>query len=280
MNKLIEESRITFYKDKSVITKSDFLAIEAPLELEIRYWDHARPIKKDLVLLMRSPGSDEDLVRGFLLSEGIINRGDDIDRIQLVDNRHRSEEKADKAVVFIKKGIQIDSEKLNRNFISSSSCGFCGKDNMESLNESCFILPKGGFQLHAELILQLKEKLNKAQEAFDQTGGVHGVGILDTNGDIEYLKEDVGRHNALDKVIGSIARKSPPPYFSKGLLFSGRTSYEMVHKALMLGFPFIVSIGAPTSLAAQFADENDMTLICFLKENRMNIYSGEQRIVF
>jgi FdhD protein len=280
MNELIQKSRILIYKDGACLEQEDLLAVEAPLEVEIRYWDAERPIKKDLVLLMRSPGNDEYLVRGFMLSEGIIARAQDIERIQLVDNRHRSEEKADKAVVFISKLIQIDSERLNRNFISSSSCGFCGKDSMESLNESCFILPNSGFELSVDKILKLREVLDEAQRSFDATGGVHGVGIINSTGALEYIQEDVGRHNALDKVIGMIAKDLQPPYFSHGLIFSGRTSYEMVHKALMLGFPFVVSIGAPTSLAVDFADENDMTLICFLKEKRMNIYSGDQRIVF
>lgn len=280
MNALIERSQILIYREGEKKIKDDFLAIESPLEVELRYWDNGQAFKKDLVLLMRSPGADKQLVTGFLLSEGIINRATDIERVHLIDNSHQNEEKADKAVAFLSKDLQIDTEKLNRNFISSSSCGFCGKDNMESLNESCFILPKSGFELTVKSILSLKAKLDTAQETFDQTGGVHGVGIINIDGDLDYLMEDVGRHNALDKVIGQIAEVLEPPYFTKGLLFSGRTSYEMVHKALMLGFPFVVSIGAPTSLATQFADENDMTLICFLKENRMNIYSGEQRIVF
>jgi FdhD protein len=277
----MRHSEILIYKNRQVDRKNDLLAIEAPLEVEIRFWKPSgEAVKQNLVLLMRTPGADENLVTGFLLSEGIIREASDIEKIHLIDNLHRSEEKADKAVVFISNKVQIDTDRINRNFISSSSCGFCGKDNMESLNDSCFILPKSSFSISAQNVLGLKQALNAAQEAFEQTGGVHGVAVINNLGQIEYLQEDVGRHNALDKVIGMISKEQKPPFFSKGLVFSGRTSYEMVHKSLMLGFPFVVSIGAPTSLAVDFADENDMTLICFLKENRMNIYSGEQRVVF
>lgn len=278
--KEVAQAHIKIYRKDKLEELDDLLAAEAPLEVELRYFKAGEQQKLPLVLLMRSPGKDKELVTGFLLSEGIIRNQDDVERFQFVDNGFRMEEKPDKMFVILKKEVEVDGDKLERNFLSSSSCGLCGKDSMESLNDSCFILPRDSFKIEADKVLALKQKLNEGQNAFSLTGGLHAVGLINEQGEIEILCEDVGRHNALDKVIGSLSQQQHPPFYNKGLLLSGRTSYEMVHKALMLGFPFIVSIGAPSSLAVNMAEESDLTLVGFLKENRMNIYSAEQRIVF
>lgn len=278
-NRVISEAEIKVLYPDEIKEGIDVLATESPLDLSLRYWNGTQWLTYQYSVLMRTPGADRNLVFGLLFAEGIISEADQVEKIQLIDNAFE-EEKIDKAVVFLSKQCSFRPSENNRNLISNSSCGFCGKDTLESLQHSCFILPRIGIQLEKNAIWNLKNQLIKEQSAFNLTGGIHAVAAVNAQGEIEVLKEDVGRHNALDKVVGCLLEEGQAPFTNKALLLSGRASFEMVHKAMMAGFPVVIAIGAPSSMAVDFAEENNMTLIGFLKENRMNIYSAQQRVVF
>ena len=278
-NRVISEAEIKVLYPDEIKEGVDVLATESPLDLSLRYWNGTQWLTHQYSVLMRTPGADRNLVLGLLFAEGIISEANQVEKIQLIDNAFE-EEKIDKAVVFLSKQCSFSPTENNRNLISNSSCGFCGKDTLESLQHSCYILPRIGIQLEKNTIWNLKGQLINEQSAFNLTGGIHAVAAVNAQGEIEVLKEDVGRHNALDKVVGCLLEEGQPPFTNKGLLLSGRASFEMVHKAMMAGFPLVIAIGAPSSMAVDFAEENNMTLIGFLKENRMNIYSAQQRVVF
>lgn len=278
-NRVISEAEIKVLYPDEIKEGVDVLATESPLDLSLRYWNGTQWLTHQYSVLMRTPGADRNLVLGLLFAEGIISEANQVEKIQLIDNAFE-EEKIDKAVVFLSKQCSFSPTENNRNLISNSSCGFCGKDTLESLQHSCYILPRIGIQLEKNAIWNLKGQLINEQSAFNLTGGIHAVAAVNAQGEIEVLKEDVGRHNALDKVVGCLLEEGQPPFTNKGLLLSGRASFEMVHKAMMAGFPVVIAIGAPSSMAVDFAEENNMTLIGFLKENRMNIYSAQQRVVF
>lgn len=278
-NRVISEAEIKVLYPDEIKEGIDVLATESPLDLSLRYWNGTQWLTYQYSVLMRTPGADRNLVFGLLFAEGIISEADQVEKIQLIDNAFE-EEKIDKAVVFLSKQCSFRPSENNRNLISNSSCGFCGKDTLESLQHSCYILPRIGIQLEKNAIWNLKNQLIKEQSAFNLTGGIHAVAAVNAQGEIEVLKEDVGRHNALDKVVGCLLEEGQAPFTNKALLLSGRASFEMVHKAMMAGFPVVIAIGAPSSMAVDFAEENNMTLIGFLKENRMNIYSAQQRVVF
>lgn len=278
-NRVISEAEIKVLYPDEIKEGVDVLATESPLDLSLRYWNGAQWLTHQYSVLMRTPGADRNLVLGLLFAEGIISVADQVEKIQLIDNAFE-EEKIDKAVVFLSKQCSFSPSENNRNLISNSSCGFCGKDTLESIQHSCYILPRMGIQLEKNAIWNLKGQLINEQSAFNLTGGIHAVAAVNAQGEIEVLKEDVGRHNALDKVVGCLLEEGQAPFTNKALLLSGRASFEMVHKAMMAGFPVVIAIGAPSSMAVDFAEENNMTLIGFLKENRMNIYSAQQRVVF
>jgi len=219
---------------------------------------------------MRTPGHDWDLATGFLFTEGIIDNYNSIESITVPAENV--------IVIHVSKDTNVNLQKLQRHFYTSSSCGVCGKGSIEAIYTLNGKAKVSDFTIDPTLLCSLPERLRKEQSVFDQTGGLHASAIFDLQGNLQLLREDVGRHNALDKVIGSAFRQKQLPLDKHILLLSGRASFELIQKAAMAGIGMVAAIGAPSSLAVELANDCGMTLCGFLKNDRFNIYSGNQRI--
>ena len=252
----------------------DALAVEEPLEIRLTYGPSDGRVQKSLSVTMRTPGHDRELALGFLFAEGIIKDNRDVVSIQ-------NDERTNGSVVDIElhESIAPALSSLDRHFYTSSSCGVCGKTSLEAVRMALVFPPDiDHIQLSASLLYKLPALLRQRQEIFDQTGGLHASALFNLQGKLVLLREDVGRHNALDKLIGASIIEGCLPLNNHVLLLSGRISFELVQKAAMAGIRIVTAVGAPSSLALSLARENNMTLIGFLRDNRFNIYTGEQRI--
>jgi len=251
----------------------DVLATEEPLEIRLIFGPADKRIKKSLSVTMRTPGADAELATGFLYTEGIIKDFEDIQSIRsTVENV---------IAVEINEHIRLDLSKLERNFYTTSSCGVCGKSSIDAVRTVCVNRSSGeNISFPASLIYQLPNLLREQQSIFESTGGLHASALFDVQGNLLLLREDVGRHNALDKLIGSTLAKGMVPLDSYLLLLSGRASFELIQKAAMAGIKIVAAVGAPSSLAVQMAEESSITLIGFLRDQRFNIYTGDKRIIF
>lgn len=254
--------RISKRTPSEILEQSDNLAVEEPLQVVV----DGRP----LAVLMRTPGDDEVLVMGFLLTEGIISKANEVTRVDI-------EAKENHALVFLSDGHEMDWERLTRHLFSASSCGLCGKTTVEAILQNHPAITSD-FQIDEDTLLEAPQTLRKAQETFQTTGGLHASGIFNQKGELLALYEDVGRHNALDKVIGyALSQKiSPSECF---LLVSGRISFELMQKSLAAGIPLVAGISAPSSLAVEFAQDSGQILIGFLRPPTFNIYQGAERIL-
>lgn len=262
--KQISVMRVT---DGSHQINLDKVIVESPLEIRIRH----RNRSSQLAITMRTPGSDRDLGIGFLYTEGILK---DINHIQEVKD-------LDLNVIEISlvDHISIPDGILQRNTFMSSSCGICGKASLDLIKTHTQFLPwSSKFKIPLDIILSLKAKLDGMQNIFSQTGGNHTVALFDLEGDLIHLSEDVGRHNAMDKLIGNLLQKNRLPLNNSICLLSGRASFELVQKGMMAGIGCLVAVGAPSSFAIELAEESGMTLIGFLKDIGFNIYTGEGRL--
>lgn len=267
----------------------DVLAVEEPLEIRIGLPLDGEIEHRAISITMRTPGDDGELAAGFLFSEGIIHSPDQIKQIRhcglKIGKGKGALERANALNsntirVDLRECIDIDLKRLERNFYTTSSCGVCGKSSIDALHTgvkhiAAADLPKVG----SSLIHKLPDILRASQDVFEQTGGLHASALFDLDGTLNIVREDVGRHNALDKVIGAKFMAGEAPLSDKILLVSGRASFELVQKALMAGIPILTAVGAPSSLAVELAAEFGMTLIGFLRDNRFNIYTGGARIV-
>ncbi len=244
----------------------DLVAVEEPLQITV----DGVPI----AVVMRTVGDDTDLVMGFLVTEGIVDSVVSVRRIDL-------EQKLNHALVFLEDDVQVDLAKLQRNLYSASSCGICGKASIDEvfLNiKKPLDEPDGGkFFITKENLIEATNRLKGSQDVFAQTGGLHAAGLFNRDGELLIIREDVGRHNAIDKVIGR-ALTDGINLSDVVLQLSGRVSFEVVQKALMVGIPLVSAISAPTSLAIDFAKRGDLTLVGFMRGDKMNIYSGSDRI--
>lgn len=245
----------------------DEFAIEEPLEIRVD--------NQCVSVTMRTPGHDDELAAGFLVTEGLIKKRSDVLKIEPYP---RNKEK-NVINVFLSSEVAVDFKKLTRHVFASSSCGLCGKATIESVHQH-FPKIKSKVFVAAKTILGLPEKLRAAQEIFARTGGLHAAAIFDLDGNLIVLREDVGRHNAVDKVLGHEFLEGVFPLERNILMVSGRTSFEIVQKALAARIPIICAVSAPSSLAVEFARESGQTLIGFLREDRMNVYSHSKRIKF
>jgi len=253
----------------------DVLASEEPLEIRLEHNADGLVAQKTISVTMRTPGNDLELATGFLFTEGIIASKDEIEMKPGSGGANNNI-----ITVSIKAGIDIDIKKLERHFYTTSSCGVCGKTSIEAIKTVCKLSETANdAQYPAALIRSLPEKLRYGQDIFERTGGLHASALFDGTGKLILLREDVGRHNALDKLIGAALLAGMLPLHEHILLLSGRISFELVQKAAMAGIKMITAIGAPSSLAVETAAAFDMTLIGFLRDQRFNIYSGAQRIV-
>ena len=251
----------------------DVLSIEEPLEIRLKYIQDNEVYNQTISVTMRTPGNDVELALGFLLTEGIISDYGAIQEVFHVD-KNCALQKKNSIQVVLNDGFTPHLLQSERNFYTTSSCGVCGKSSIESIKT---VSPfensnKPKFDISAFVLYQLPQKLRAAQSDFANTGGIHASGLFSIDGELLLLQEDVGRHNALDKLIGQVFAKGLLPLNQHILLLSGRISFELVQKAAMAGISIVVAIGAPSSLAVELAQEFDMTLIGFLNENRFNIY--------
>jgi len=255
---------------------ADLLAAEEPLEIRLCFGAALQRKQQSISVTMRTPGNDFELAIGFLFTEGIIKQIEDIHTIKHCNGLHENVVKVE-----LKEEVTVDIGKLERNFYTTSSCGVCGKSSIEAVRTVCR-LPhtiNDTLQFSSEIIYSLPAVLRSTQAVFENTGGLHGCALFDTSGNLILTREDVGRHNAVDKLIGAALAQSLLPLDSYLLLLSGRASFELIQKAWMAGIKMIAAVGAPSSLAVQMAEEAGMTLIGFLRNKSFNIYSGEHRII-
>ena len=245
--------------------KDDILAIEEPLEIKMKYNSGQAMIEKNLSITMRTPGNDDELASGFLFTEGIIKNTDEIKSIKQYSENSISVE--------LNENVRPVENKLERNFYTTSSCGVCGKASIDAIaTVTNFKISDKFPRVSPEIIISLPEKLSRLQEVFKSTGGLHASALFDLSGTFLELREDVGRHNALDKLIGSRLLKKSLPLSDTILLLSGRASFELIQKASMAGIPIVVAIGAPSSLALELAKQSGITLIGFLRGGKYNLY--------
>ena len=260
-------------------TFDDVVATEEPLEIRLAYTrPDGRRTQKSISITMRTPGNDGELAVGFLLTEGIVAHGADIDAVAPCGppaaNGLINVVRVDLAV-----GVEVDIARLERHFYTSSSCGVCGKASLEAVAvQGRYDLRDNPLRMSAAALGSLPERLREQQSVFESTGGLHASGLFDAHGQIRVSREDVGRHNALDKLIGQALFKDEVPLGEYGVVVSGRASFELMQKAMMAGIPMLAAVGAPSSLAVEFAEEFGMTLVGFLKADKFNVYSRPDRI--
>lgn len=267
--------------------RSDVVIEESPLQIIIAYGEANNRKKENLSVTMRTPGSDFEMVTGFLFCEGFIQSAADILSMKFIGNPDDATLQENSMLVEIATHVLFDIENKKRNFLSSASCGFCGKINADMIGQQVFSPLTNTFKINAECLYNLPELLNKSQNLFTQTGGAHAVALIAPSNSpgggeknkLIHISEDVGRHNAMDKLVGFMLKKKLLPLSNYIVLFSGRLSYELLQKSLMAGIPIVCAIGAPSSLAIEMAEENGVTLIGFLKDKSFNIYCGAERII-
>lgn len=251
--------------------RSDLLVIEEPLQFCL----NGSPIS----ITMRSPGSDLDLAVGFLFTEGIINDVRQILAMRAESGEDMPGNTGDRVTIRLRPDIAIDPGRIRRNFYTNSSCGVCGKLAIGAIEVSpAFPMRQSGPQFRADIIYRLPDLLRRAQDTFDRTGGIHAAALFSPEGTMLGLREDVGRHNAVDKLIGSALRDGGVPLCDSLILVSGRAGFELVQKSIMAAIPVLAAVGAPSSLAVELAQRFGMTLLGFLRNQRFNIYSGSWRI--
>ena len=272
--------KVLKFKSKVLNEFDDQISIEEPLEIILKYKDKKTWVKKTISITMRTPGHDEDLVRGFLFNERVVEQINHIDNIELVGDPVGQYNLKNKAVATINNSENIDIDKIKRNFLTNSSCGVCGKTSLDSLevikkDKILRSVPK----INHEIIMKSPLMLRQNQSEFAKTGGIHASGLFDKKGNVIALREDVGRHNALDKLIGLVLKENFLDNNSQFLTCSGRLNFDLVQKALMANIGVLVGVGAPTSLAVDLAKKFNMTLVGFVKDKSFNIYSNNERII-
>lgn len=258
----------------------DRVAIEEPLEIRVDALDAGTRRTKSISITMRTPGHDSELAAGFLFTEGILRSPLDIAEIIGFGPETGAHQGQNTVAVRLHDDAVVAWPKLDRHFYSTSSCGVCGKASLDALEvPGLRAVSRDGLQVAAAEIHALQEKVRAHQETFELTGGLHGAALFHSAGELLALREDVGRHNAVDKLLGSEFMAGSTPLSDRVLFLSGRASFELVQKALVGGIAMVVAVGAPSSLAVELAKRFDMTLIGFVRDGRFNIYSGAWRVV-
>jgi len=276
-----QEFEITRVQSHDSLVARDVIATEEPLEIRIGFRAAAGREEKNVSITMRTPGNDEELAAGFLFTEGILKSP-----AEIIEIWHRSppvpgSDLRNVIRVDLVDDALVDLERLERHFYTTSSCGVCGKASIDALRVQTSYtaaIAESNFMIGPDNVSSLARKLEKKQEIFGKTGGLHASGLFDASGEISVAREDVGRHNAMDKLIGRLFLDDNLPAAEHGIVVSGRTSFELVQKVAMAGVPMLVAVGAPSSLAIDIAREFGITLVGFLRDGRFNIYSAKQRI--
>ena len=268
------------FKKNKFENVNDFISIEEPLEISLKYKEQNKWVQNSLSITMRTPGHDEDLVRGFLFNEQIIQNLKDIKTIESFGEKVGQYNIQNKILVTLNNSKNVNILKIKKDFLTNSSCGVCGKSSLDALD----ILkkektPKSNPKLSKEVLIHSPSILRKNQSEFAKTGGIHASGLFSSNGDLITLREDVGRHNALDKMIGDSLINNYLQPTDQFITCSGRLNFELVQKVLMTNIGFMIGVGAPTSLAIDLANKFDMTLVGFVKEDSFNIYTNNQKVI-
>jgi len=273
----IKSFEIKKFKPKGIEETPDLVVIEEPLEIRLAFGEEDNRQQKSISVTMRTPtGHDFELALGFLFTEGIISSFGDVLSVHYCKNTGRQAEE-NIVRVELKPQIEVNLQSIERHFYSTSSCGICGKASIEAIEQKCTILPKTDFKVSEEFIKSLPEVLAKNQVFFKHTGGLHAAMILNEAGEW-FLREDIGRHNALDKVIGASLQQNLLPLTDLVLIMSSRASFELIQKAAMAGIPIMACVGSPSSLAIETAQVLGITLIGFLREESFNVYTHTDRI--
>ena len=272
--------KVNKFKTDTHEEKDDLISIEEPLEISLKFEKENKTITQLLSITMRTPGQDEDLVRGFLYNEQIIKDIKHISSIEKFGDKVGQYNIQNKILVTLNNSQNVNISKIKRDFLTNSSCGVCGKSSLDALE----IIkkdktPKSNPKLSKEIIINSPSILRKNQSEFAKTGGIHASGLFSSNGKLISLREDVGRHNALDKLLGHSIQNGLLDPRVQFIACSGRLNFELVQKGLMANIGIMAGVGAPTSLAVDLAKRFDMTLLGFVKETSFNIYSNKQRII-
>ncbi|HXP71071.1 MAG TPA: formate dehydrogenase accessory sulfurtransferase FdhD [Candidatus Dormibacteraeota bacterium] len=265
----VDLTQVTEWNSGIATRKDDFLAAEEPLEIRIG--------ESPLSVTMRTPGHDVELAAGFLFTEGLVQRREQIVALESVtgdnDGKRGNVVRAE-----LSSEALPDFEKLRRHFFAASSCGICGKASIDAVRSRLLRIPNPDFRVAPNLLVSLPEALRSAQDVFERTGGLHAAALFDSGGKLLIVREDIGRHNAVDKIIGWALLNDRIPLTDCVLLVSGRGGFEIIQKAIVAGIPVVASVSAPSSLAVQLARELRLTLIGFLRGNRFVVYAGDDRV--
>ena len=258
---------------------ADLLAVEEPLEIQLVTASAAGAAARSISITMRTPGADRELALGFLYTEGILDSNRHAVAVDELGEPDAETGAINRIRVELAEDADVDLERLERHFYTTSSCGVCGKASLEALHaEGIVPAPAGQPLFTRDTLNRLSDRLRAEQAVFAQTGGLHAATAFGPDGEIVVVREDVGRHNATDKVVGALLAAGQLPASELGMLVSGRASFELIQKTLVAGMPLLAAVGAPSSLAVRTAREFGMTLVGFLRDGRFNVYSGEERI--
>ena len=274
-NNQVEHINIQRISDGILTAMNDQVAVEEPLEIQLDYSTSTGFMQKNIAVTMRTPGNDEELAAGFLFSEGVIQNNGSIKGIRSFSADEN------RVLISLRENVKPILQNVERNFYSTSSCGICGKASIDAIRlTSVFKEENNSLSVNATVLHGLQDTLRKQQLIFENTGGIHASALFTLDGNFMMLREDVGRHNALDKIIGAALLNDQLPLNNCILLLSGRASFELLQKASMAGIKIVVAVGAPSSLAVEMAKETGITLIGFLRNDRFNIYAGNERIIY
>lgn len=259
--------------------REDCLAVEEPMEIRIVFGPPERRTGRSLSITMRTPDHDFELAAGFLFTEGVVNRAEQILGFEFCGEIAEGRQRPNIVRVELDSQLNVQIQNLQRHFYTTSSCGICGKGSLEAIRSGGIKPVDSPLAVRSETVYQLSDRLREAQSVFQQTGGIHAAGLFNQSGELITQREDVGRHNALDKLIGNQLLEGQLPLHQHILVVSGRSSFELVQKAAAAQFPVMVSVGAPSSLAVELADEFGITLIGFASRERFNVYTHSHRML-
>ena len=272
--------KVLKFKSNKFENIEDLVSIEEPLEISLRFKEQDKWINQNLSITMRTPGNDEDLVRGFLFNEKIIQNIKDIDSIKSYGDKVGQYNIQNKILASLNNSQNVNISKIKKDFLTNSSCGVCGKSSLDALeiikkNKTNPSEPK----ITKEIIIRSPNILKENQSEFSKTGGIHASGLFSSNGELVNLKEDVGRHNALDKLIGNTLINDQLDPGAQFITCSGRLNFELVQKVLMTDIGIMIGVGAPTSLAIDLANKFDITLVGFVKRDSFNVYTNNKKVI-
>ena len=272
--------KVNKFKSDTHEEKDDLISIEEPLEISLKFEKENTTITQLLSITMRTPGQDEDLVRGFLYNEQIIKDIKHISSIEKFGDKVGQYNIQNKILVTLNDASNVDITKIKRDFLTNSSCGVCGKSSLDALEViKQDKTPKLEPKLNSKIIISAPDTLRNNQAEFAQTGGIHASGLFNKDGTLINVKEDVGRHNALDKLIGNALINGQIDPSNQFITCSGRLNFELIQKVLMTNIGIVIGVGAPTSLAIDLANKFDMTLIGFVKKDSYNVYTNSQKVI-